>query len=160
NLNQQTLSDKVRIGEEPLSNTIYGVDFNTQADLPFITKAIDNVFSTREMSSITLAGEYAYIDPDPNTKKSTILSDGGKSIAYIDDFEGSKRIIPIGVSYTGWKDLSPPNKLPFLPDLTTGAELIDYKSKAWWFTITPGNVNVNDIWPQRQAGKQDRKSTR
>src|SRR5690606_919648 len=25
NLNQQTLSDKVRIGEEPLSNTIYGV---------------------------------------------------------------------------------------------------------------------------------------
>src|SRR5690606_1614345 len=87
NLNQQTLSDKVRIGEEPLSNTIYGVDFNTQADLPFITKAIDNVFSTREMSSITLAGEYAYIDPDPNTKKSTILSDGGKSIAYIDDCE-------------------------------------------------------------------------
>jgi cell surface protein SprA len=27
NLNQQTLSDKVRIGEEPLSNSIYGLDF-------------------------------------------------------------------------------------------------------------------------------------
>jgi hypothetical protein len=49
---------------------------------------------------LILNGEYAYIDPDPNTKKSTILSDGGKSIAYIDDFEGTKKTIPIGVSYT------------------------------------------------------------
>ncbi|MCX8106013.1 MAG: cell surface protein SprA, partial [Ignavibacterium album] len=109
NLNQQTLSDKVRIGEEPLSNTIYGVDFNTSADLPFVTKAIDKLFSTREMSSFNFNGEFAYINPDPNTKKSTITSDQGKSIAYIDDFEGAKRIIPVGVSYTSWKDLSAPD---------------------------------------------------
>lgn len=44
NLNQQTLSDKVRIGEEPLSNSIYGLDFSTSADLPFVTKLLDNVF--------------------------------------------------------------------------------------------------------------------
>jgi cell surface protein SprA len=67
------------------------------------------------MSTFTLNGEYAYIDPDPNTKKSTILSDGGKSIAYIDDFEGTKKTIPIGVSYTAWKDLSPPDSLALNP---------------------------------------------
>ncbi|MFA7420385.1 MAG: cell surface protein SprA, partial [Melioribacteraceae bacterium] len=39
NLNQQTLSDKVRIGEEPLNNSIFGVDFKTNVNLPFITKA-------------------------------------------------------------------------------------------------------------------------
>ena len=116
NLNQQTLSDKVRIGEEPLSNTIYGLDFNTSGDLPFLTKLLDKVISTKQMSSFTLQGEFAYIDPDPNTKKSTILSDNGNSIAYIDDFEGAKRIIPVGVSYTAWKDLSPPEKLPTLPN--------------------------------------------
>ncbi len=69
------------------------------------------------MSTFSLTGEYAYINPDPNTKKSTILSDGGKSIAYIDDFEGAKKTIPVGVSYTGWKDISPPDSLNFNPGL-------------------------------------------
>ena len=55
------------------------------------------------------------MSPDPNTKKSTIASDDGKSIAYIDDFEGAKRIIPVGVGYTGWKDTSPPEELPLHP---------------------------------------------
>ena len=157
-LNQETLSDKVRIGEEPLSNAIYGVDFSTSADLPFLTKALDNIISTKQMSTLNFAGEYAYINPDPNTKKSTISSDQGKSIAYIDDFEGAKRIIPIGISYTGWKDLSPPDKLPFLPDTLSYEQSMAYKSKAWWYTIT-GDVLVNQIWPNRQAGKQNQQVT-
>lgn len=149
NLNQQTLSDKVRIGEEPLSNTIYGVDFSTSADLPILTKAIDNIFSTREMSTFTLSGEYAYIDPDPNTKKSTVLSDGGKSIAYIDDFEGAKRIIPIGVSYVGWKDLSVPDSLIFLPGIGK-QEKMNHKGKTFWFTETPSPVTVEQIYGDKK----------
>ena len=159
NLNQQTLSDKVRIGEEPLSNTIYGVDFSTGVDLPFLTKALDNIISTNQMSTLNFSGEYAYINPDPNTKKSTIASDKEKSIAYIDDFEGAKRIIPVGISYTGWKDLSPPDGLPFLSSTLSYQELMDYKAKAWWYSITPGDVNVKDIWPNRQVGRQDQQVT-
>ncbi len=64
------------------------------------------------MSSFSLSGEVAYMNPDPNTKKSTIVSDQNQSIAYIDDFEGAKRTIPIGLSYTSWKDLSAPGNLP------------------------------------------------
>lgn len=149
NLNQQTLSDKVRIGEEPLSNTIYGLDFETRADLPFITKGLDNIISTREMSDFSIKGEYAYINPDPNTKKSTIASDNGKSIAYIDDFEGAKRIIPVGVSYTSWRDLSPPGSLTFLPGLSP-LELMGYKAKSFWFTETPSNVVVSDLYGDRK----------
>ncbi len=155
NLNQQTLSDKVRIGEEPLSNSIYGLDFSTSADLPFLTKALDNVFSTREMSSFNLSAEYAYIDPDPNTKKSTIVSDGGKSIAYIDDFEGAKKTIPIGVSYTSWKDISPPDSLFFIPDLSK-ADKMNYKAKSFWFTETPAQVTVEDIYyDKKQVARAD-----
>jgi len=69
NLNQQTLSDKVRIGEEPLSNTILGVDFKTSGELPFLTKLLDNFISTREMSTFNFTGEYAYMSPDPNKEK-------------------------------------------------------------------------------------------
>ncbi len=159
NLNQQTLSDKVRIGEEPLSNSIYGVDFNTSADLPFLTKALDNIISTKQMSTFNLSGEYAYINPDPNTKKSTIVSDQGKSIAYIDDFEGAKRTIPIGISYTSWKDLSAPAKLEYLLSNLEPPQEMPYKAKAWWYTITPGDVQVNQIWPLRKASKQDQQVT-
>jgi len=155
NLNQQTLSDKVRIGEEPLSNTIYGVDFSTSGELPFLTKLLDKVISTKQMSSFTLQGEFAYIDPDPNTKKSTISSDQGNSIAYIDDFEGAKRIIPVGVSYTAWKDLSPPEKLPTSPALPD-TSLMNNKAKSFWYTVTPSDVRVQDIWGSRKrVAKQE-----
>ncbi len=159
NLNQQTLSDKVRIGEEPLSNTIYGADFKTSAELPFLTKALDYVISTREMSNFTFSGEYAYMSPDPNTKKSTITSDEGKSIAYIDDFEGAKRIIPVGVGYTGWKDTSPPEDLPLLPGISH-QERLSYKAKSFWFSITPSDVTVEQIYGDRkQVAREDQQVT-
>ncbi|MFH0733214.1 MAG: cell surface protein SprA [bacterium] len=158
NLNQQTLSDKVRIGEEPLNNSIWGVDFETSFDMPFLTKALDKVFSTSAMSSFKLTGEYAYINPDPNTKKSTISSDQGQSIAYIDDFEGSKRIIPVGVSYTGWKDLSVPDGMLGISDSTKKRQL-DYKGKSFWYNILPSDVNVKDIWPNKQVSRNDQQVT-
>ncbi|MBT8379591.1 MAG: cell surface protein SprA [Ignavibacteria bacterium] len=150
NLNQQTLSDKVRIGEEPLSNTILGADFRTSADLPFLTDVLDLAISTKEMSTFSFNGEYAYMSPDPNTKKSTIPEDGGKSIAYIDDFEGAKRTIPVGVNYTGWKDLSPPDRLPLLPPNLTRQERMQYKAKGFWYTITPSDVVVDSIYGGRK----------
>ncbi len=149
NLNQQTLSDKVRIGEEPLSNTIYGLDFATSAELPFVTKLLDNVFSTSQMSTFNFAGEFAYMNPDPNTKKSTISSDGGKSIAYLDDFEGAKKTIPIGISYTGWKDLSVPDNLDFNLGLDREQKM-KHKGHAFWFTETPSNVTVQQIYGDRK----------
>ena len=159
NLNQQTLSDKVRIGEEPLSNTIYGVDFNTSSDLPFVTKTIDKLFSTREMSSFNFSGEFAYMSPDPNTKKSTIASDKGKSIAYIDDFEGAKRIIPVGVSYTSWKDLSAPDSLTTLPN-TNRRDKMPFKGKAFWFNETPSPFTVQQIYGEKkQVARSDQQVT-
>jgi cell surface protein SprA len=159
NLNQQTLSDKVRIGEEPLSNTIYGLDFTTSADLPIVTKLLDNVFSTREMSTFNFSGEYAYIDPDPNTKKSKIVSDENKSIAYIDDFEGAKKTIPIGISYTGWKDTSPPDSLIYNFGLNK-QQLMNHKGKSFWYTVTPSDVMVDYIYGDRkQTGRNDQQIT-
>ncbi|MBN1300365.1 MAG: cell surface protein SprA [Melioribacteraceae bacterium] len=155
NLNQKTLSDKVRIGEEPLNNTIYGVDFESDIDLPFITKALDNLISTRANSALSVKGEFAYMSPDPNTKKSTISSDNEESIAYIDDFEGAKRTIPVGINYTGWKDLSP-------PFVGTAAELETYmstKAKTFWFNILPSDVDVNAIWPEKAVSRKEQQVT-
>lgn len=151
-LSQQTLSDKVRIGEEPLSNTIYGLDFSTTHDLPFVTKFLDKIYSTREPSSLTFRGELAMMNPDPNTKKSTVTSDDGESIAYIDDFEGSKRIIPVGISYTQWKDSAPPVE----KDSSSQQFIVSRmarKGKSFWYNILPSITQVTDIWPEKKVAQ-------
>ena len=150
NLNQQTLSDKVRIGEEPLSNSIFGADFKTNINLPFITKALDKVISTSAASNFSLTAEYAYMSPDPNTKKSTITSDNSKSIAYVDDFEGAKKLIPLGMPYGSWHDISVPNNLPFI-GLKTEMEQMAYKAKTYWYNRTPSDVTIKDIYGSRRV---------
>lgn len=155
NSSQKTLSEKVRIGEEPMSNSIFGVDFMTEMELPFITKALDNVISTRAKSSISFKGEMAYINPTPNTKESEIKSDDNKSIAYIDDFEGSKRIIPIGVHYNTWRDMSPPIGGSGLYNGLKANELINKKGFAWWYNIPATTVTVQDIWGDRKKVARD-----
>jgi len=159
NLNQQTLSDKVRIGEEPLDNSIYGLDFGTSLDLPFVTKGLSEIIPTRTMSNLQVKGEFAYINPDPNTKKSTIFGDQGESIAYIDDFEGSKRTIPVGLSYPSWHEPSPPDELPLLSGSLEPNELMAYKAKSMWYTIIGQGADVNEIWPEKQASRQDQQVT-
>ncbi|MEW6701760.1 MAG: cell surface protein SprA, partial [Bacteroidota bacterium] len=156
NLSQQTLSDKVRIGEEPLKNSIYGIDFRTNINLPFVTEALDNIISTSAPSNFSMNAEYAYISPDPNTKKSTIASDNGKSIAYIDDFEGAKKVIPLGMAYGSWRDISVPDDLPFIgklplmdPELKTDAQM-NYKAKAYWYNINPSDLTVNVLYGNRK----------
>ncbi len=155
-LNQQTLSDKVRVGEEPILNSIYGIDAQTSFDLPFITNFLNNFISTREMSVFSARGEAAYINPDPNTKKSTIASDRGQSVAYIDDFEGAKQIMSIGVNYTSWKPASPPKGYPF-SDIDT--VIMKRKAKTFWFNRLPSDVLVQQIWPKKTVARGNEQVT-
>ena len=155
NVSQQSLNDKVRLGEEPMSNSIYGLDFQSKFDLPVVTRLLNNVISTSAKSTFTLNGEYAYINPDPNTKKSTILGDNGESIAYLDDFEGARRTIPIGVSFSGWKDLSPPDSLEYHVGERDRMNLMNYKAQTYWFNRIPTRVKVNEIWPEKQVAQQN-----
>ncbi len=155
NLNQQTLSDKVRLGEEPNNNTILGVDGASTFNLPFLTSAIDAVplLQTREASSLRVTGEAAYMMPDPNTKKSPIPGDGGEAIAYIDDFEGSRRTIPIGVNYSQWTLSSPPGdtastSLFGLEDTTKTFS----KGKMVLFNRLPTDVALTDVYPRKRPG--------
>jgi cell surface protein SprA len=154
NLNQQTLSDKVRLGEEPSNNTILGVDGATQFDLPFLTRALDAlpVLQTREPSLLRVSGEAAYMMPDPNTSKSTIPSDNGEAIAYIDDFEGSRRTVPVGITYTAWTQASPLAGTYWFPAGTPDTTKMFSKAKMVWFNRLPTDVRLTDIYPQKQVG--------
>ncbi|MEE9187254.1 MAG: cell surface protein SprA, partial [Bacteroidota bacterium] len=164
NLNQETLSDKVRINEEPVKNLIMGFDASTNFSVGFLSDALDALplLKTREKSIVTISGEAAYMLPDPNTKKSPIPTDEGEGIAYIDDFEGAKRTIPLGTSFAIWQQASPP---AFISSLDTSIDNpIDAdikmfsKAKTTWYNIIPSDVGITDVWPnsRRAVPGQDR----
>ncbi|MCU0373421.1 MAG: cell surface protein SprA, partial [Ignavibacteria bacterium] len=158
NLSQETLNDKVRIGEEPTNNSMFGLDFTSELKTNFVTKALNILpgYNTKEESSFSLRGEFAYLTPDPNTKKSQIPQDNNEAIAYIDDMEGAKKIISLGTSYQAWTIAS----LPIDSMLTTNDSLHsqDRRGGIKWYTV-PNDVDVKDVYPLRdvQPG-QDRLS--
>ncbi|MBP9212218.1 MAG: cell surface protein SprA, partial [Bacteroidetes bacterium] len=126
-------------------------DGQTAGDLSFLTKAIDALpfIDTKAKSDFTLRGEAAYMNPDPNTKKSTIADDNGTGIAYIDDFEGTKRIIPLGVNFGAWHESSPPffqyNVDAFLTRPLLDTQKIKSKARTYWYNDLR-QISVDDIY--------------
>jgi cell surface protein SprA len=153
NLNQQTLSDKVRLGEEPNNNTIFGVDGSATFELPFLTRALDAtpLLQTKEPSQLKVSGEAAYMRPDPNTKKSTIPSDGGEGIAYIDDFESARKSIPVGIAYAAWS-LSSPLGDNFHMGNISEAVKSTARGRMVWFNRLPTDVALTEIYPRKKPG--------
>ena len=65
NLREKPLTQKNNFGDEPTSNSIWGVDFNYRHDVPFITKIIDKLpgIQTKAPSTLTLQAEFAHFIP-------------------------------------------------------------------------------------------------
>ncbi|MFP4447435.1 MAG: cell surface protein SprA [Bacteroidales bacterium] len=91
NLTERPLTKKVNIREEPISNTIWGLNTSYRTETPFLTKLIDKLpfLDTKEESNITFEGEFAHLIPGHSK---AIEKEGN---AYIDDFEGSETSIDL-----------------------------------------------------------------
>jgi len=155
NLKQQTLNDKVRIGEEPTNNTILGFDASTDIKTGFLTRLINKIpgYNTKEESDLNLKGEVALMLPDPNTKKSIIPGDNGESVAYIDDFEGAKKIIDFGLNPLAWTVSSIPKDSSIIRNGSDTAtwQMSIRRCHFEWFNLV-NNVPVTEVYPNRQVG--------
>ncbi|MBK7214721.1 MAG: cell surface protein SprA [Bacteroidales bacterium] len=89
NLYERPITQKTNYGDEPISNTIWGMSVNYQKESPFITKMVDKLpfFSTKAVSKFKFDGEFAQFIPG----HSRAVGKAGTS--YIDDFEGAKSTI-------------------------------------------------------------------
>ncbi|MBN1633952.1 MAG: cell surface protein SprA [Ignavibacteria bacterium] len=149
NLKQETLNDKVRIGEEPTNNSMFGVDFNTELKPKFLTNLVNLLpgYNTKEESVFNFRSEFALITPDPNTKKSRIPQDNGEAIAYIDDMEGAKKILSIGTTYASWTISSHPVD----SSIGTNTELRQGKrGKMKWYNLQNA-IRIKDVYPARDV---------
>ncbi len=117
NLTEKPLSAKVNIGEEPISNTMWGLDLNYNSSSRLLTRWIDKLpfLSTKEPSSFTLSGEFAQLVPGHPKVLNASGSAGGTT--YLDDFEASRSVIDLK-SAVSWQ-LSP------TPQLFAEAQLMD-----------------------------------
>ena len=143
-MSEKPTTQKVTIGDEPVSNTIWGVDYQYRTDAPFLTRLVDKIplINTKEMSSITTQGEFAQLVPG-NAKA---IGKSGNS--YVDDFEGSISLIDIK-SPSAWSLASIPQGQPLLfpeasytDDIKAGINRANFN----WYNIDPlfyGIQNTN-----------------
>ena len=93
-LNEQPLTNKIIIGDEPVSNTIWGLDALIQKDSRLLTKIVDAIpgIQTKEISTITGQAEFAQLLPG-HPKRIQVKQDGEvieNGIGFLDDFESAK----------------------------------------------------------------------
>ncbi|WP_185958268.1 cell surface protein SprA [Fodinibius sediminis] len=120
-LKEKPLQDKIRIGNEPVSNAVLGLDANAYFDLPWLTRLVDRVplLQTKEPSAIRLNGEFAQLRPGVSRTAAVndaisdnrLFRDEERGLSFIDDFEGSE----IGLSFMNpsqWNLASAPAAVP------------------------------------------------
>ncbi|WP_207426522.1 cell surface protein SprA [Pedobacter sp. SYSU D00535] len=152
NLTERPLTPKVNIGEESISNTIWGMDANYSSDSRWLTRLVDKIpfINTKETSSITFTGEFANLIPGHPNALNFAGSRNGAS--YLDDFEGSRSIIDLK-SASAWQISGTPQRFPeanLANNLEYGknrARLAFYNIDPIFFnrgsTLTPTNIKNN-----------------
>lgn len=156
---EKPLTDKVRIGDEPKLNNIIGMDGKWETNSRFLTRLVNYLPGVRTSapSSVTITGEVAQIIPGHPTELNTELDPNG--VAYIDDFEGSRKSTTLGVNYTNWSLSSAPvmNESrftlydPFNPD----SSVTNYRALLRFYNDLGTRVPVQEIWPERSVSSRD-----
>jgi cell surface protein SprA len=100
-LSEQPITQKVSIGDEPISNTIWGFDLNYIKQSRALTRLVDKIpgISTKVPSSVNFSGEFAQLIPG-HPAALNFAGDNGTS--YLDDFENSQSLIDLK-SAIGWQ---------------------------------------------------------
>ncbi|MEJ7586234.1 MAG: cell surface protein SprA [Ferruginibacter sp.] len=142
-LGERPFFTKNNIGEDPIRNTMYGLDVNYRKEMPRLTKLLDKLpfFSTTAPSIINAYAEGAFLQPGHAPQ----IGKGSAGTVYIDDFEGSKSGIDLRFPAISWGMASTPqnatdatNNILF-PEATLNNNL-DYgkqRAKLSWYQIEP-----------------------
>ena len=154
-LTERPYTQKINNGDEPISNTIWGIDGNYQTEAPWLTKAVDwlPLIETKAKSRLIATAEFAHLIPGHHSAV------GEEGVSYIDDFESSRTAIDIK-NMGAWKLASIPEKQLDIFDNSNlnDSLIIGFKrAKLAWYTIdplffrntsiTPPNINANVTLP-------------
>ena len=146
-----------KLNQEPFSKLLLDVNAKMDYEPDWMTKAVNMLplVSSDAKSSASLEVELANSRTNPNTSS-------GKD-AYIDDFESSKELYPLGLTQTTWYEASPP------PDAAGNTLDLLHNPPAWiqyWFAPLSGSpasppqkseifLKLPDLQTQTEAEKYE-----
>ncbi len=146
-LTERPFTEKVNVGDDPISNSIYGYDFNYQTESQGLTWLVDKLpfYETKEKSQITINGEMARLRPG----HSKAIGDQGT--VYIDDFEGTRSSYDLKFPAISWQLSSTPrdSRDKVGTELFPEAKLTDQheygynRARLAWYNIDPLFYNSN-----------------
>ncbi len=144
-LSERPFTQKVSFGEDPINNTVVGLDANYNTEIPALTRLLDKlpIYSTTAPSVLTTSGEVARLFPG----HSKLIGKDGN--VYIDDFEGTRSSFDMKYPYTSWALASTPRDAPDASGKVMFPEAallnnLDYgknRARLAWYTIDPSMVD-------------------
>jgi len=152
--NQSVLNEKIEVGYEPTRNFIWDLNGKYQTELEGVTRFLDRLpmLETEKMTSISMEGEIAQVLPNPNPINNEKTGDPN-GVAFIDDFEGSKRTTSPQVLHRYWKaSAAPLNSLTGLP-----FSQLNRANLFWYNPYVP--YPTRDIWPNQSVSTQAQNET-
>jgi cell surface protein SprA len=142
-LGEKPLTQKVNIGDEPVSNTIWGLNTSYRTESQLLTSLVDRLplIETKEISVVDINAEFAQLIPG----QPKIIGRNGK--AYVDDFEGMESSIELKTSRT-WRLASTPkglsNLFPEGDAAISDSVLAGYnRAKISWYSIAESFYDDN-----------------
>ena len=129
-LSEQALTTKVSMGNEPLNNTLWGLNMNWHKESQWLTNVLDKIpfLHVTQPSNITLSAEFAQLIAGQSHGTQDNAS-------YLDDFENAKNTIDVSTP-TSWIISSVPSMFPESSDKTTLSSGFN-RSLLAWYTIDP-----------------------
>ncbi len=142
-LRERPFFTKVGYNEDPIKNTMYGLDVNYRKEMPRLSRLLDKLpfYSTNTPSNINAFGELAYLKPDHAPQ----IGKGGDGVIYIDDFEGSQASFDLKFPPISWVLASTPQNAKdangniLFPEASASDNLAYGKNRAKlaWYQIEP-----------------------
>ena len=152
--NQSIMNQKIEVGYEPTRNFIWDLNGRYEWELDGVTRFLDRlpVIETDKMTSLSVEGEVAQVLPNPNSINNAATGDPN-GVAFIDDFEGSKRTTSPSIQRRFWKESS----VPFFydDDLSIFSGSFSQRNRGELFWYNPYiPVRTREIWPNQSTSVQ------
>jgi len=157
-LSERPLTQKVNYGDEPIANTIWGLNTTYSTESLLLTKILDKLpfYSSNTPSRITFNGEFAHLIPGHSRRI------GSAGTAYIDDFEGSKSSIDLKNVQTWFIASTPQHQTiqGMFPEGAPGTDLaFRYNvARLAWYIIDPLFTRLSNLTPTHLRNDANQRS--
>ncbi|MFV0289450.1 MAG: cell surface protein SprA [Mangrovibacterium sp.] len=133
-MNERPITQKVNYGEDPISNTMLGLDFNYSSESQLLTDIVNKIplIDTDAKSSLAVEGEYAKLISGTNNTTNGVV--------YIDDFENTESSIDVRQRQNWVLASTPQHQQQLFPEAMLSSDSLASgynRARMSWFIIDP-----------------------